>query len=303
MITLNNETKEATISADRKTITGGPGMLLHSELTWVSPDEAEQIRNRPKEPVTCPSVPHPLQPGKPGKLLFLSGPPGTGKSTMASLISERENRVFYEGDGFFLGFNPYISLGEDQVKCRSEKPALIGPGMKERLKGMFDYFGFTMTVARERTVRNRRGKASKPIDHSGKDRFLQLMAEDIARERMRVGGDWVVAFAVYDREDRDIFRKVLGNEVIFVLLDLDKDLMKKRLSRRKKGEGRRFARLRSRFEKIRAGEKRTLSYLVPHHASEEENVEAVLELVKRFEKTKVSFKQVATWPNLLRSNH
>ena len=31
-----------------------------------------------------------------------------------------------------------------------------------------------------------------------------------------------------------------GNEVIFVLLDLDKDLMKKRLSRRKKGEGRRF---------------------------------------------------------------
>ena len=28
-----------------------------------------------------------------------------------------------------------------EVKCRSEKPALIGPGMKERLKGMFDYFG------------------------------------------------------------------------------------------------------------------------------------------------------------------
>ena len=26
----------------------------------------------------------------------------------------------------------------------------------------------------------------------------------------KVGGDWVVAFAVYDREDRDIFRKVLG---------------------------------------------------------------------------------------------
>ena len=25
-----------------------------------------------------------------------------------------------------------------------------------------------------------------------------------------MGGDWVVAFAVYDREDRDIFRKVLG---------------------------------------------------------------------------------------------
>ena len=106
------------------------------------------------------------------------------------------------------------------------------------------------------------------------------MAEDIAKERMRVsvkchiqvidinhhpassslskvGGDWVVAFAVYDRKDRDIFRTILGqdfahidvdhnlllqsgSEVIFVLLDLDKDLLKERLSGRRQGEGRRF---------------------------------------------------------------
>ena len=31
-----------------------------------------------------------------------------------------------------------------------------------------------------------------------------------------------------------------GTEVIFVLLDLDKDLLKERLSRRREGEGRRF---------------------------------------------------------------
>ena len=31
-----------------------------------------------------------------------------------------------------------------------------------------------------------------------------------------------------------------GAEVIFVLLDLDKDLLKERLSRRREGEGRRF---------------------------------------------------------------
>jgi len=240
VITLNKETREATISADRKTITGGPGILMHSNLTWIPPGEAEKIRNREKEPVGSPSVAHPLQPGKPGKLLFLTGPPGCGKSTMASLISTRENRVFYEGDGFLLGFNPYISPEENQVECRSEKCALIGPGMKERQKGMLDYFRFTETVARERTVRNTRGKASKPIDHYGKDRFLRLMAEDIAKERMRVGGDWVVAFAVYDRKDRDIFRTILGSEVIFVLLDLDKDLLKERLSGRRQGEGRRL---------------------------------------------------------------
>ena len=73
----------------------------------------------------------------------------------------------------------------------------------------------------------------------------------------KVGGDWVVAFAVYDRKDRDIFRTIIGqdfahidvdhnlllqsgSEVIFVLLDLDKDLLKERLSGRRQGEGRRF---------------------------------------------------------------
>ena len=31
-----------------------------------------------------------------------------------------------------------------QVECRSEKCALIGPGMKERHKGMLDYFRFSL---------------------------------------------------------------------------------------------------------------------------------------------------------------
>ena len=168
-------------------------------------------RNKTKEAVASPSVPHPLQPGQPGKLLFLTGfpksqfltgfaksqpslshisfvdlrpprwnnhicpdpkihltrpvqtgaactlirtpgisarlilgPPGCGKSTMASLISKRENRVFYEGklfcqefiagrkvwkliffqgDGFLLGFNPYISPEENQANIEAIKNA------------------------------------------------------------------------------------------------------------------------------------------------------------------------------------
>ena len=34
----------------------------------------------------------------------------------------------------------------DQVECRSEKCALIGPGMKERHKGMLDYFRFSLKL-------------------------------------------------------------------------------------------------------------------------------------------------------------
>ena len=41
-----------TISADKKTIVGGP-----ETLTWIPPEEAEEIRQRPRQPVSAPEVP------------------------------------------------------------------------------------------------------------------------------------------------------------------------------------------------------------------------------------------------------
>ena len=64
MITFRGETAEAKISEDRKTITGGPGSLAWGDMTWISPEEAAVIRNRPKQPVDAPTVPYPLNPGK-----------------------------------------------------------------------------------------------------------------------------------------------------------------------------------------------------------------------------------------------
>ena len=70
-----------------------------------------------------------------------------------------------------------------------------------------------------------------------KTKFLTLLAEDIAREKQRVGkisfpdtkegsimqifkvgGSWVVTFSIRDRADRDIFRRILGEQVIFVFI-------------------------------------------------------------------------------------
>ena len=70
-----------------------------------------------------------------------------------------------------------------------------------------------------------------------KTKFLTLLAEDIAREKQRVGkisfpdtkegsimqifkvgGSWVVTFSIRDRADRDIFRRVLGEQVGFVVI-------------------------------------------------------------------------------------
>ena len=70
-----------------------------------------------------------------------------------------------------------------------------------------------------------------------KTKFLTLLAEDIAREKQRVGnisnsnakegammqifkvgGSWVVTFSIRDRADRDIFRRILGEQVGFVVI-------------------------------------------------------------------------------------
>ena len=58
------------------------------------------------------------------------------------------------------------------------------------------------------------------------------MANDILKQRQRIGGDWSIAFAVFSRKQRHIIRKILGPDVIFVVLNLTKDCTKKRLAGR-----------------------------------------------------------------------
>ena len=58
------------------------------------------------------------------------------------------------------------------------------------------------------------------------------MANDILKQRQRIGGDWSIAFAVFSRKQRDIIRKILGPDVIFMVLNLTKDCTKKRLASR-----------------------------------------------------------------------
>merc|ERR1719266_2221239 len=177
VISLHGQTSEAKISEDKMTITGGPALLADSPLTWITPEEAEVIRNRPKQSVLAPKVPYPLRPGQPGKLAIITGPPGSGKSTAAGIIAKKEDWVFYEGDGFFLGFNPYVFPNESQVDARSDKPALFGPGMSDRVAALVQFFINQEQIGKNET-NNRR-----PTDH-----YFNLMAQDIKKERERVGG-------------------------------------------------------------------------------------------------------------------
>jgi len=269
-ITFRGETAEAKISEDGKTITGGPGTLAWGSMTWITPEEAAVIRNRPKQPVDAPMVPYPLNPGKPGKLVIFTGPPGSGKSTTAGAIAKREGWVYYECDGFLFGFNPYVSPDDSQVDARGENPALIGPGMCAR-KEAFKSFLFNQQMR----------ETGETTDRTATDEYYRLMAEDIKKEKARIGGDWVVAFAIPERRDRDVFREVLGDNAIFVVLDISFDLVKERLAGREKDDVviDILASIHDKYEPAQSGEPKTLAFEILKGVTIEENAKKIVAIL------------------------
>ena len=55
-------------------------------MEWITAEE-EAALEASKDPIDAPSHPYQEQPGKPGKLLWITGPPGLGKSTTAQASS------------------------------------------------------------------------------------------------------------------------------------------------------------------------------------------------------------------------
>ncbi len=69
-------------------------------MEWITKEEAAAIEAA-KDPMDALSHPYEEQPGNLGKFLWITGPPGCGKSTMAQLLARNAGYVYYEGDCFF----------------------------------------------------------------------------------------------------------------------------------------------------------------------------------------------------------
>ena len=119
-----------------------------------------------------------------------------GKSTSAQLLAREAGYVYYEADCFTQLKNPYIPLHTDNPSMAQvrQKP-LRGQGAAER-KTLYslanDCFGAIM--------------AGQQYDKAAFLTVYEAMAEDIRRERARIGGDWAVANVVISREIRDRMR-------------------------------------------------------------------------------------------------
>ena len=91
---------------------GGTKFILEtmvgvSTLEWIDEEEAEKLAND-GDSLDAPASPYPAQPERQGRLIWITGPPGLGKSTSAQLLSREHGFVYYEGDCFFGLRNPYI---------------------------------------------------------------------------------------------------------------------------------------------------------------------------------------------------
>ena len=61
----------------------------------------------------------------PGKLLWLSGAPGMGKSTSAQLLARNHGYVYYEADAFAMMLNPFVDLHDDNPSMATAKQRIL----------------------------------------------------------------------------------------------------------------------------------------------------------------------------------
>ena len=162
---------------------------------WITEEEAVKAEEE-GDPIDMPPGPYTLQPHKVGKLLWITGYSGIGKSTTAQYLGRTRGFVYYETDCFSNIKNPYISLDVENPSLmqRMQRP-LKGEGLETRReicqKGVKTFMKFM---------------AGEEFDSELIDDFYELLGKDINNERERIGGEWAIAGVVINRDIRNLLR-------------------------------------------------------------------------------------------------
>ena len=238
---------------------------------WMSEDEYTAFKDF-GDPADAPPNHYKIQPEYRGQLIWVSGTPGMGKSTSGLILSKIAGYVYYEGDAFAINANPYIppDAVEPYLAISKQKPLkrLCPDRITSVNAGLKDIMALI------------EGKDYVPENLNG---FYTEMCKDIAFERKRIGGDWVVAQAVPTRAYRDHIRKQLGPDLIFVVLHMTKEDQKKRIIARHGKEGGKriewLSKLYDLYEPASDDEENAINLVVTNDMSREDVAQKILKKI------------------------
>jgi len=220
-------------------------------------------------------LPHPykVQPEYQGKLVWLSGCPGLGKSTSAMLLGRNAGYVYYEADSFMNHMNPYVSTNVDEPSLAMMSQKFLKGIPQERIDcvatGLNPFMDF---------IEGREYDLEKVCG------FYSAMSKDIANEQKRIGGDFVIAQAVPTRKIRDFIRNQMGENLIFVVLHMTKEDQMERIIKRHGDANENLVEKMTKchevFEPAEDDEKNAIHCLITKDMSRDEVVEKIVQLLK-----------------------
>lgn len=190
-------------------------------IRFVSDKALEKFKNAREQMNKC-SVPYPLNPGKPGKIVWISGTMGSGKSTTGQMMAKNAGYVYYEADCLFTFLNPFVPLNVENPTTAAGKQKPLCGFSKEAIDAILQSKAFMEGLCSGNVT-------LEMFETTGP--FVQFMAKDIKAQQKRIGGNFAVAFGIHSKKFRDIVRKQIP-DVIFVSLKMSKEMVAKRLSAR-----------------------------------------------------------------------